>query len=51
VQVLGWLSAEDSEMLMQKAPEGTRFIFNLLGAPLDEAKRWLERMRATSPRI
>jgi hypothetical protein len=50
VHVLGWLSAEESEGLIQQAPEGTRFIFNLLGATLEDAKAWLERMRTASAR-
>jgi hypothetical protein len=50
VHVLGWVTAEDAEALMQAAPAGTRFIFNLLGASLDEARVWLERMRQASPR-
>jgi len=51
VHVLGWVSAEESEGLMRDAPAGTRFIFNLLGATLDEAKQWLDRMRQGSPRM
>jgi hypothetical protein len=51
VHVLGWVSAEESEQLIHKATEGTRFIFNLLAAPLDEARIWLERMHQASPRI
>lgn len=51
VHVLGWVSAEETEQLIQNAPAGTRFIFNLLGTPLDEARPWLERMRQISPRF
>jgi hypothetical protein len=36
---------------MRDAPADTRFIFNLLGATIDEAKQWLDRMRQASPRM
>ena len=50
VHVLGWVTAEDTEMLIRKAPAGTRFIFNLLGASLEDARIWLDRMRQLSAR-
>jgi len=51
VHVLGWVSAEETEGLMRDAPADTRFIYNLLGATIDEAKQWLDRMRQASPRM
>jgi len=50
VHVLGWVTKEESVALMQQAPAGTRFIFNLLGATLEEARTWLDEMRAVSLR-
>ncbi len=50
VHVLAWVSDEDTEHLIKTAPEGTRFIFALLGAEPNEAKAWLHKMRALSPR-
>jgi hypothetical protein len=50
VHVLGWVSAEETEVLMQHPPAGTRFIFNLLDASLDDSQHWLDRMRQISPR-
>jgi hypothetical protein len=50
VHVLAWLSEEDIEHLVRNAPEGTRFIFNLCGTTIEEAKIWLDKMRTLSPR-
>jgi hypothetical protein len=50
VHVLGWVSAEESGALMQQATAGTRFIFNFLGANLEEARIWLDEMHNASPR-
>ena len=50
VHVLAWVDEKAIARLVRLAPPGTRFIFNLLGAPLDDAKAWLERMRSLSPR-
>ena len=44
VNVLSWISEKDIKTLICKAPSDTRFIFNLGGASIDEAKHWLERM-------
>lgn len=45
VHVLSWITEQEIEELLQNAPEGTRFIFNLAGASIEEAKGWLDRMR------
>jgi len=50
VHVLTGVPPEETERLIQVAPSGTRFIFNLAGATLDDAKQWLDRMRQVSPR-
>lgn len=50
VHVLAWVSENDIEQLILNAPDETRFIFTFLGATLEEAKPWLERMRELSPR-
>lgn len=50
VHVLAWISEEDIEYLVRGAPDRTRFIFNLCGTTVDEARSWLERMRTLSPR-
>lgn len=50
VHVLGWVPEQTIEELIREAPEGTRFVFTLLGASTDGAKAWLERMRRLSPR-
>lgn len=48
VHVLAWISEDDIERLVTNAPEGTRFIFELLDATIDDAKAWLEKMRKLS---
>ena len=50
VHVLSWLADEEIEFLVRNAPAGTRFVFNLNGTTVEEAKRWLARMRELSPR-
>lgn len=45
VHVLGWIDEDAIMRLRQIAPEGARFIFELMGAELDDAKSWLSRMR------
>ncbi|MBI3986447.1 MAG: hypothetical protein HY343_05985 [Lentisphaerae bacterium] len=50
VHVLGWVPEADSVDLIKRAPAGTRFIFQFNAAAPDEAKAWLARMRALSPR-
>lgn len=50
VHVLAWISEEEIKYLINNAPEGTRFIFNLCGTTVEEAKPWLDRMRTLSPR-
>lgn len=50
VHVLAWVSEEDIEYLVRNAPDGTRFIFNLSGTTIEEAKPWLDKMHALSPR-
>ena len=51
VHVLAWISEEDIETLIRNAPDGTRFIFVFSGSKDEDAKPWLERMRALSPRM
>jgi len=46
--VLAWISEDDIERLVANAPEGTRFIFYLLDATIDDAKTWLKKMRKLS---
>ncbi len=48
VHVLGWVSSDETELLIRTAPADTRFIFNLLGETLDSSKQWLDRMRSIS---
>lgn len=50
VHVLAWLEEDTIEHLVRNAPEGTRFIFNLCGTSIEDAKSWLARMRRLSPR-
>ena len=50
VHVLTGVSTEETERLMHAAPKGTRFIFNLAGATLEDAEQWLDRMHQLSPR-
>jgi len=51
VHVLAWIEDDVAERLIRNAPEGTRFIFNMVGAEdADEAKAWYEKMRKLSPR-
>ena len=50
VHVLAWISEQDIEHLVRNAPIGTRFIFNLCGTTVDEARPWLSRMRKFSLR-
>lgn len=50
VHVLAWVPEDDIRMLIEKADPGTRFVFVLMGAELDEARRWLDAMRRLSPR-
>lgn len=50
VHVLAWISEQDIEYLVRNAPAGTRFIFNLCGTTVDDARPWLSRMRELSPR-
>ncbi|NLE68329.1 MAG: hypothetical protein GX608_12995 [Lentisphaerae bacterium] len=45
VHVLAWIPEEEIARLVRKAPAGTRFIFNLVGASAEEAGQWLARMR------
>jgi hypothetical protein len=51
VHVLAWLPDDDMEMLVRRAPPGTRFIFNKTGVSAEEARLWLAKMRALSPRM
>jgi hypothetical protein len=44
--VIDWISDEDIESLLEQAPEGTRFIFQRTIDDVDEARAWLDRMRA-----
>ncbi len=46
VHVLAWLSDEQTAELLARAPAGTRFIFNLMGAEEPDAQAWLDRMHA-----
>jgi hypothetical protein len=48
VHVLAWIDAAGIERLIREAPAGTRFIFNLAGCTVEEAKSWLARMRVLS---
>jgi hypothetical protein len=50
IHVLAWISDEDIEYLIRNAPSGTRFIFVFSGSKDEDAKPWLDRMRALSPR-
>ena len=50
VHALGWVPEQTALDLMHRAPPGTRFIFNLMGAGVDDAKAWLAKMRQVSPR-
>jgi len=50
VHVLAWIPDEDIEYLVRHADHGTRFIFNLAGATLEDAQRWTGKMRNLSPR-
>ena len=45
VHVLAWIPERDIEYLVRNAPAGTRFIFNLVGASVQEARAWLAGMR------
>ena len=51
VHVLAWVSEQEIEQLVRKAPAGTRFIFNSCGTSVEEARPWLARMRDLSPSI
>ncbi|MBN2452449.1 MAG: hypothetical protein JXR77_18835, partial [Lentisphaeria bacterium] len=46
VHVLSWLPDATIEALLREAPEGTRFIFLRQGGSADDARAWLDRMRA-----
>lgn len=48
VFVPGGLPDEQTRKLLDDAPAGSRFIFHCPHQEADEAKRWLERMRATA---
>jgi hypothetical protein len=46
VHVLAWVEEDTIRELLTHAPAGTRFIFNLLGAEEQDAREWLDHMRA-----
>ena len=48
VHCLAWVSDEDIEQLITRAPDGTRFIFVNLGAEGEASTEWLARGRALS---
>ena len=57
VHVIGWQTLEQFEALIRKAPEGTRFIFDVtpctfagVHGSYDESRRIVERLRKLSPR-
>lgn len=50
VHVLAWIPDDDIAYLVRNAPEGTRFIFNLCGTTMEEARIWLDKMRGIAPR-
>ena len=50
VFVLFYVEDEDIEKLIKNAPEGMRFIFNLVETEMEEAKAWFQKCRALSPR-
>jgi len=50
VFVPGALADDQVKMLLEQAPEGSRFIFHCPHQEVAEAQRWLERMRQLSPR-
>lgn len=45
VHVLAWVSEPEIQHLVRHAPVGTRFIFNLCGGSIENARPWLARMR------
>ena len=51
VLMMAWVAEETVNQMLDMAHSNTRFLFNMPGQPLDEAKRTYERLRARCPRV
>lgn len=50
VHVIAWLPLDKIEDLMRRAPDGTRFIFDVTQGSFEDSQRAVDRLRCMSPR-